>query len=306
VAPVTPRLRRTAASCLVTLTALACSQAARPGPVAASAGSVTSRSLPAAGAALDPALFAAGSCLSFAPTRGDRHRTVFLDAGHGGVDPGATGVTLSGRPVYEAVETLAVELDTMALLRADGYRVAVSRTGNSTVARMASGDLSGGIFSVEGEHRDVIARPHCANAAHADLLIGIYFNASSSSQSSGSITAYDALRPFARASERIAELVQRDVLSELDRHGFAIPDDGVQTDAGLGGVPLTYDASTYGHLLLLGPGKLGYFSRPSAMPGALIEPLFVTNPREASLVVRPIVQRLIAAGLANAVEQYFD
>ena len=34
--------------------------------------------------AIDPKLFSPGACVSFPPTRGDQHETVFLDAGHGG------------------------------------------------------------------------------------------------------------------------------------------------------------------------------------------------------------------------------
>ncbi len=40
--------------------------------------------------------------LSFAPTSGHRGRTVFIDPGHGGPDPGAVGVTTTGRSVHEA------------------------------------------------------------------------------------------------------------------------------------------------------------------------------------------------------------
>jgi hypothetical protein len=79
----------------------------------------------------------------------------------------------------------------------------------------------------------------------------------------------------------------------------------VQTDALLGGVPLTRAADAYDHLLLLGPAKPGYVSTPSEMPGALIEPLFITDPFEATLLTKPTVQQLIARGLAAAVEQYF-
>jgi N-acetylmuramoyl-L-alanine amidase len=257
------------------------------------------------GAALDSALFAPGSCVAYPPTDGDRHLTVFLDAGHGGLDPGATGVTDSGQPLNEANETLPVELDAMALLRAHGYRVVVSRTRASTVARLEPGDASKGVFTVEGEHHDVAARDLCANLARANVLIGIYFDAAASRQSAGSITAYDAVRPFARASHRLARLLQRDVLAELNARGFGIPDDGVQTDTLLGGTPLTSAADAYDHLLLLGPAKSGYFSTPSEMPGALIEPLFITDPFEATLVVRPAVQRLIAEGIAASAEQYF-
>jgi N-acetylmuramoyl-L-alanine amidase len=46
-----------------------------------------------AGVALDPTGFSPGACVAFAPTMGDRHTTVFLDAGHGGLDPGAVGTT---------------------------------------------------------------------------------------------------------------------------------------------------------------------------------------------------------------------
>ena len=65
--------------------------------------------------------------MAFGPTAGTRHETVFLDAGHGGVDPGGIGSTQAGSTIYEADETLPVELDAMTILRAKGFRVVVSR-----------------------------------------------------------------------------------------------------------------------------------------------------------------------------------
>lgn len=174
------------------------------------------------------------------------------------------------------------------------------------VAKLEPGDAAHGVFTVAGEHHDVAARDICANLAKANILIGIYFDAAASPKSAGSITAYDAVRPFWRASRRLAQLVQRYVLNRLNSRGYGIPNDGVESDRLLGGVPLTQAADAYDHLLLLGAAKPGYFSTPSRMPGVLIEPLFVTDPFEATLVVKPGGQHLIAQGLAAAAEQYFE
>jgi N-acetylmuramoyl-L-alanine amidase len=250
------------------------------------------------------ARFAAGSCVSFAPAAPERrHRTVFIDAGHGGPDPGAVGVTLAGKPVHEADETLRVALDAVPLLRASGYRVVLSRTTQGAVARPVPGDLSGGLFTGQGVHNDLIARDVCANRAHAAILIGVYFNASSDSSVGGSLTLYDADRPFWRSSVALAQLVQRDVLERLRRAFAGIPDDGVHNDVGYGSSVTSSDRA-YGHLLILGPAKRGYFSSPSLMAGALIEPLFITNPAEASLADSRRGEQAMAGGIARAAEQY--
>ena len=77
------------------------------------------------------------------------------------------------------------------------------------------------------------------------------------------------------------------------------------SDVSLGGPALTGAAAAYGHLLLLGPAMAGYFSTPSQMPGALIEPLFITDPFEATIAASATGQHAIATGLDQAVEQYF-
>jgi N-acetylmuramoyl-L-alanine amidase len=255
------------------------------------------------GQAIDPALFGPGACMAFAPTAGNRHETVFLDAGHGGIDPGAVGSTENGTPVEESTVNLAIELDTMAILRAQGYRVVVSRTRNTSVTRLSPADVSGGILTAAGAFADVAARDVCANMAGADILIGIYMDGGYAGDT-GCLTGYDADRPFSAENLRLATLVQNDVLAAMNAQGWAIPDDGVLQDSGLGSA-LTAAAQAYGHLLLLGPAKAGYFSTPSQMPGALIEPLYVTDPFEASIAVNAQDQQVIAGGIAKAVNQYF-
>lgn len=267
----------------------------------------------AAGDPLDAARFSPGACVAFAPTAGNRHETVFLDAGHGGLDPGAVGTTSSGATVYEGTVTLPVELDAMALLRSDGYRVVVSRTTDSNVVRLTPADVSGGELTLLGAHDDVVARDVCADLAHASLLVGIYFDSGASPTNGGSVTTYDDARSFSGANLRFATLLQNDVLSVMNAQGWGIPDNGVQPDSVEGSlVPTTSDgtiaegAATYGHVLLLGPAKAGYFTTPSTMPGALIEPLFVTDPFEGTLAAEPSADQVIARGIATAVRQYLS
>ena len=101
------------------------------------------------------------------------------------------------------------------------------------------------------------------------------------------------------------------MLAQLNSRGWAIPNDGVQSDSGLGSIAgspadggLAAAAASYDHLLLLGPAAPGYLSTPSQMPGVVTEPLFVTDPAEASIVAAPNGQMAIAQGIATAVEQF--
>jgi len=256
----------------------------------------------AASGPVDSAFFASGACVAYPPTSGDNGKIVFLDAGHGGLDPGGVGYTSGGAQVGEATVNLSVELLAAADLRAHGYDVVVSRTASTGVPRLGPADVDGGLLTDAGVHADVADRDICANKAHADLLVGIYMDAGGGG--AGSLTSYDPDRPFAAASHRFATLLQGDVLSLLNGDHLGIPNDGVDSDSGLGsgsgGGALAYD-----HLMLLGPAEAGYFTTPSQMPGALIEPLYLTDPFEATVATSSKGQHLIATGIASAVEQYF-
>lgn len=251
---------------------------------------------------VDQRLFASGACVAYAPTSDDRNLTVFLDAGHGGADPGGMGYTQQWHTISEAWVNLHVEMDAMELLTQQGFRVVVSRTGTGLVHPAGPGDMYEGALTSQGLRADIAARDQCANMAGASLLVGIYMNAGY--WGGGAVTAYCAARPFAASNERFAGMLETDVLHELNTHGYGIPNLGLQTDDQLGSSS-GEAADSYGHLMLLGPAKRGYFSTPSQMPGALIEPLFLTDPFEGSVAASSRGQNLMAEGIAHAVMNYF-
>jgi N-acetylmuramoyl-L-alanine amidase len=248
---------------------------------------------------------APGTCLAFDPLHGNRGQTIFVDPGHGGIDSGTGGYTSSGMMVYEKDLTLATGLDLLADLRADGYRVVMSRIDDRLVMRAGTDDIGGGILTGTGVHDDTEARITCANSAHADALVSLHFNAFSDPSVGGTETIYDSARPFSAANIRLAGLAQRDVLAQLHAAGWPVPDRGTADDASVGTPTLTSEAASYGHLLELGPAAAGWLSHPSAMPGILIEPLFLSRPSEADVAAAVKGQQAIARGLSQSLDTFF-
>jgi len=240
-----------------------------------------------------------GACMSFAPTYGRIDQTVFIDAGHGGLDPGVVGATAAGHQVLEKDAALAVASRLAALLRADGYGVVMSRTRDTTVIKLAAADSNYGAITSSAVHRDLAARAACANAAGANVLVSIHFDGFSDPSVGGTETFYDAARAFAAANHRLAADLQSALVARL---GAA--DRGVWTDDQIAAPTLTGTGQNYNHLIELGPQSPGWVDNPSQMPGALVEPLFITNPAEALIASDPAGQQKIADALAAGVLRF--
>jgi N-acetylmuramoyl-L-alanine amidase len=239
-----------------------------------------------------------GACMSLPPTQAGSGQTVFIDPGHGGLDPGVVGMA-SGQQVLEKDTALAVAARLSDLLRADGYRVVMARTRDSTVIKLSTTDSVMGALTASAEHRDLAARAACANASGAAALLSIHFDAFADPSVGGTETFYDSARTFAAESHRLAVDVQAALVSAL-----RTSDRGVWTDDQLAAPTLTSSGSTYGHLIELGPMSAGWVDDPSQMPGALVEPLFLTNPAEARLASDPAGQQKIAVALEAGLVNY--
>lgn len=241
---------------------------------------------------------ATGACMSY--TAGGRRSgtTVFVDAGHGGPDPGVVG-SVGSADVLEKDVALAVSTRLVTMLTADGYRVVVSRVGDSSVSRLTAADTVSGALTAAAVHRDLLARAACANAAGASVLLSVHFNAFDDPSVGGTETFYDPDRAFAARSKALATSLQAALVAAL---GSA--DRGVWTDDQLVAPTLTPSGGVYGHFIELGPAAAGWVDKPSQMPGALVEPLFLTNAAEARYANSTSGQARIASALRAGLETY--
>ncbi|HEX3724352.1 MAG TPA: N-acetylmuramoyl-L-alanine amidase, partial [Nitrolancea sp.] len=223
-----------------------------------------------------------------------------------GVDNGATGTTIDGETVYEKTIALALAQRTATKLRAAGYKVVLSRTTDALPGLLAS-DLTpdGQSLTDQGVLNDLQRRIDRANASGAKFLLSIHLNANDDPSVSGTTTYYDSTRTFAAANLQFAQLVQTDLISGLRAKGYTTPDLGVLDDTDLDGNDLGVLPGTYNHLVLLGPASPGQL-RPSLMPGALNESLFLSNVSEATAATQAAMQDLLASGYARAISHSFS
>lgn len=281
---VLPLFLRSIAAVLILLVACARSDGAVPKPTPAK-----------------NSVYAPGACVTMEPPSGTPRATVFLDAGHGGFDPGATGRLSDGRPVREKDVALALVLDAAERLRSAGYRVVVSRTSDTLVAALGPADVKEEILTARGKKRDLQMRIRCANLARASVLLSVHFNAFSDPREGGIMTFYDPDRPFARDNLRLARLVHARVLGAIRGAGVEIQDRRVIRDTvSMGRKASTTEAARYGHEPLLGPRDPSYVPAPSSMPGAILETMFITRPEEADFATNEAGRGTIAQAIADA------
>lgn len=127
-------------------------------------------------------------------------KTIVIDPGHGGADPGAVGIT----GYFEKTVNLAVALELAPMIREAGARVLMTRWS----------DWNPGLWQ----------RVHLANTNQADLFVSIHANAHPLSHIRGTETYYNPWGANAAASRSLAANLQQQLVSSL-----GIRDIGVKT-----------------------------------------------------------------------------
>ena len=194
------------------------------------------------------------------------NKVVYLDAGHGGYDPGASYFGISEKSL-----TLAIQSRVKAKLEAEGYQVVTTRTSDTYV--------------------DLTDRSRSANASESDIFVSIHINASGSSAAQGIETYY--YQPYAEYPSRINAAYHANPtrLSMSDTLANAIQSSLINaTGAQNQGVK----RQTFAVL------------RETTAPAVILELGFLSNPQEAARLNTSAYQETLANAIVAGIKSYYE
>ncbi|HEX2924021.1 MAG TPA: N-acetylmuramoyl-L-alanine amidase [Chloroflexota bacterium] len=223
-----------------------------------------------------------------------RDGVVVLDPGHGGTQIGTAHSYSDGTVIMEKNLNLKIAQKVADILRQSGRQVTLTRTTDTQVNNPARDVTGNGRMSLDD---DLQARVDIANNAGADLFLSIHFNGSSNTGLSGTEVYYNTKRPFSDKNKKFAQMVLDNLLASTKAAGFNLNSRGVKSDE--------LSVGKGNSLYLLGPTDDDH-PRATQMVGALGEGAFFTNEAEANVVRQDKFQDALAAGYAQAIQQWFQ
>lgn len=227
------------------------------------------------------------------PKRLDRNKTIVIDPGHGGRDPGAVGY----KKYREKIIVYKVSRHLRNILKSRGYKVYMTRYRDKYIklrdrTKYANKKKADIFISI---HANAVARKN-AKKVHG---IECYFLSPSKSKKAekvaakensadlGDMNAYGK-KSFLNflnhrkiiASNKLAIDLQRGMLGSLNKKYKGVHDGGVREGP---------------FWVLVG----------AQMPAVLVEVGFISHPKEATRLVNDKYRKTIALGLADGIERYF-
>ena len=195
-------------------------------------------------------------------------RTVVLDPGHGGKDPGA-----SANGLQEKDMVLDLALRVRAHLRANGVRVVMTRDTD--------------------RYWTLQDRPFLAARGAGDAFVSIHFNATGTRSVQGVETFVTPVEQYPPTSDSRAGKYPAVPNNRFNHSNTVL---GHQIQRSLVGITRADDRGL----------KRARFHvlKNSAMPAALVECGFLTNPQEAQKVATPAYRETLAQGMAQGILNY--
>lgn len=227
-----------------------------------------------------------------AGTRSAR-KTIVIDPGHGGKDPGA-----SANGVVEKNVTLAIGLELQSILTARGYRVVMTRNSDTYPTLQDRTDL--------------------ANRVNADLFVSVHVNALPSKKSMTGFEIYIMALPTDKDAMNLAKIENREYIegkgmdtANVDRRTemlLKILGDMQQNNKiseSTDFAAALYNAGAINGLPMRRIAQAPFFVlRGAGMPAVLLETGFVTNAVEAQKLATRDYQQKIAQAMASGIMNY--
>lgn len=192
---------------------------------------------------------------------------VVLDAGHGGVEPGAVGPN----KLTEKVLNLAVAQHAKAALEAAGFAVVMTRTGDYRMT--------------------LESRAKVVHALKPKAFVSVHHNAEPDGPRAagpGSETYYQVA---SADSKRLSGLIYEEIVRALSTY----PGVPWVADTDAGAKYRTNDR---------GDDYYGILRRTQGVPASLAELAFISNPPEAELLARADVQKVEGEAVARGIVRY--
>ena len=220
-------------------------------------------------------------------------KTIVIDAGHGGKDPGA-----SDNGVVEKNVNLAIALELERELLAMGFNVVMTRRTD--------------VYLKLQERADI------ANEVNADLFVSIHVNALPSKKSTTGIEVYIMALPTDKDAMNLAKAENREYVegkgfdtANVDRRTemlLRILGDMQQNNKiseSTDFAAALYNAGVLGSLPMRRVAQAPFFVlRGAGMPAVLIEVGFVTNVEESRQLTQTSYQKRIAQAMASGISSY--
>lgn len=227
------------------------------------------------------------------PKRLDRNKTIVIDAGHGGKDPGAIGY----RKYREKVVVLSIARELRDILRARGFKVYMTRDSDRFIKL----------------HK----RTKYANKKNADIFISIHANAVGrrDAKKACGLECYFLSTSRSKRAKKVAAMENSADLDEMDYYGKQSFLNTINSHNIVASNKLAIDLQRgalatlkrkYKNVKDAGVREGPFWVLVGAqMPAVLVEVGFITHPSEAQKLVNKKYQKTMAQGLANGVERYF-